>query len=120
MKIPSVGSSGLIFSLSRTNGVAPGKVPVRGVAPDVILNMPGVAEPAAPPGVRNGVESSVFGVATPSLLGVAPLKSGLTSGALAPPINGVSTCVRAIKFCASCKILSIAGAGVRGVRNPPL
>lgn len=46
MKIPSVGSSGLIFSLSRTNGVAPGKVPVRGVAPEVMLNMPGVAEPA--------------------------------------------------------------------------
>ena len=90
--IRSVVSSGLMLSLSRTNGVAPGRIcaVARGVAPEVMLSMLGVAD-SDPLGVRNGVERSVFGVAVASLLGVAPLKSELISGALEPPINGVST-----------------------------
>ena len=117
-------SSGLMLSLSRSMVAEPGKpvwAPVRGVAPEVMLSIPGVIDPAVPPGVRNGVESRVLGVTTELLLGVAPLKSTVpVSGAFVPPISGVSTCVSAIKFCASCKILSTTGAGVRGVRRAAL
>ncbi len=65
--------------------------PVRGVAPDVMLNMLGVpGTPGASLGVRNGVVSNVFGVAKAPELGAAPRKSELINGALAPPASGVS------------------------------
>lgn len=51
----------------------------------------------------NGVESTVFGVWTTCLCGVTPEKSLSCRGVLRPPFNGVSTFVRAIRFCASCK-----------------
>ena len=103
-----MASSGLMFSLSLTDVILPGVaelMPVPGVT------LPGAARGVAPPGpalgVRKGVPRTVLGVATVLGLGVNPSKLRFSvMGVFMPPFKGVSTLVSAIRFCASCKIVS--------------